>query len=109
VREASKQIVDKTNKKRRIDVFFQLAFAFNKPPYSIAKTHLREFEARMLPCITREDAAFNREYSYVKYELKHLIGDSEDADPGKPHGGKTKKDVARRIIMRSLVYHSVRS
>jgi hypothetical protein len=71
-----------------------LAFQFNKLAYSIAEPHLSEFESRVLPCIAREDAPFNREYSYIKGKLEYLIGDGEDADPGKPHGGKTEKDVA---------------
>ncbi len=71
-----------------------LAFQFNKLAYSISETHLGEFEGRVLPCIAREDATLNRKHSYVKDELEHLVGDGEDADPGKPNGGKTKKDVA---------------
>ena len=81
----------------------RLGVASNKPPYNIAKTHLGKLEARMLPCIAREDASFNRKYSYIESELEHLIGDGEDADPGKPRSNKTEKDVTRCIIMRSLV------
>ena len=87
---------------------FSLRFASDEERRHIAERHLGKFEARVLPCIAREDAPFNRKHSYIKDKLEHLVRDGEDADPGKPHGNKTEKYVARRIIMRSLVYHSAR-
>ena len=79
--------------------FFQLGLASNKQRRHITERHLGKFEPRVLPCIAREDAPFNREYSYIESELEHLIGDGEDADPGKPRSNKTEKDVTRCVIM----------
>jgi hypothetical protein len=86
-------------------VLASLVFKFSlyKQAHAIAKTNLNEFETRVLPRVTRDNTTFNREYSYVEYELDNLIRDGEDAHPGKPSGRETEKYMAQGVIMRSLV------